>query len=87
MPYCLRRPVDDVDYLRSSSGHQVVLVVSEQALEEEWLSQLRHYATHVLIVEGTDRDLTVRGTYRFKAGKLETAVRILITFFPHPLPH
>lgn len=55
-------------------GHQVALVVSEEAVGEEWLSQLRHYATHVLIVDGAGRDLTVSGTYRFKAGKVETAV-------------
>ncbi|XP_043222775.1 elongator complex protein 5-like [Amphibalanus amphitrite] len=54
-------------------GHQVVLGVLEEAVPEEHLSQLRHYSTHVLSVEGAGRELTVSGTYRFKAGKVETA--------------
>ena len=48
----------------------------EEAVPEQWLAQLRHYATHVLSVEGAGRELTVSGTYRFKAGKGETAVRV-----------
>ena len=50
--------------------------MAEEAVGEEWLSQLRHYATHVLTVEGSGRDITVSGTYRLKPGKVETAVRI-----------
>ncbi|KAF0292693.1 hypothetical protein FJT64_009314 [Amphibalanus amphitrite] len=39
-------------------GHQVVLGVLEEAVSEEHLSQLRHYSTHVLSVEGAGRELT-----------------------------